>query len=643
VCVCHHSSKLVLASRVARSQEKGFVARRSRSVVARAGVAEMPKEVREQINLNVQVSEVGNEIAMLTGLHPDVKLGTFVHFGGGARGILLWRREPLTFCAILDDAKVEKGEKVTCDPEQRAGVAVNETAWGSVVGPNVGLEVCGKKPDITQVVLLVNDPPDVPSRFPINSNMHTGFTAVDAFTPIGRGQSMMIESIHPEARTKFGVNTVLAQKQTGVKCVYAVTGRAGTQSSNVVNALLRLRAEQNIKNAPCIVTTKQGASACERYLAACVACSMAESVRDTGGDALVVLDDLSCLNDFWDAISVMWHGFMDNEWKQQSLALDQEDAKDAEDAEDAKVAAEAKAPEAEGGEAQQNEKATKQKSKPGSAEEMVEFGGNLVPIEVAERRSYFSAFLQRAARMNKKYDDGTLTILGIVAGRPANAMHGGSGAEGVSYGKSPEEVVAQYTTLNEAQKEKLLAALKAKQAADQNHEVAAQMWGEVDPNPLPTGIVEEFNSISDGHINLQMPTKGKVAINLRSSVSRIGTPAAAPVMRQLKTAEVRLQVMQSVDEQEYSTQAASALGQKWLSLSKNMMALCEDTCEKPKPLAEQVVALYALLKADATHERMETLLARMRSEHNSVLEEIETSVTLSPELVAQLDKIVKAV
>jgi hypothetical protein len=81
---------------------------------------------------------------------------------------------------------------------------------------------------------------------------------------------------------------------------------------------------------------------------------MAESVRDTGGDALVVLDDLSCLNDFWDAISVMWHGFMDNEWKQQSLALDQEDAKDAEDAEDAKVAAEAKAPEAEGGEGQQN-------------------------------------------------------------------------------------------------------------------------------------------------------------------------------------------------------------------------------------------------------------------------------------------------
>ena len=45
---------------------------------------------------------------------------------GGARGILLWRREPLTFCVILDDATVEKGEKVTCNLDERAGMVVNE-------------------------------------------------------------------------------------------------------------------------------------------------------------------------------------------------------------------------------------------------------------------------------------------------------------------------------------------------------------------------------------------------------------------------------------------------------------------------------------------------------------------------------------
>ena len=69
-----------------------------------------------------------------------------------------------------------------------------------------------------KVVHLLNEPPDVPSRFPIDGNLHTGFTAADAFTPVGRGQSMMIESEFAEARTKLGVNAVLAQKHTGVRC-----------------------------------------------------------------------------------------------------------------------------------------------------------------------------------------------------------------------------------------------------------------------------------------------------------------------------------------------------------------------------------------------------------------------------------------
>eukprot|EP00976_Prorocentrum_cordatum_P098535 1191443-Prorocentrum_minimum.AAC.2 len=78
------------------------------------------------MNKNVSVADVQDEVVMLTGLHPDTKLGTYVHFSGGARGILLWRREPLTFCVVLEEAPVEKGEKVTCDPNERAGVLVNE-------------------------------------------------------------------------------------------------------------------------------------------------------------------------------------------------------------------------------------------------------------------------------------------------------------------------------------------------------------------------------------------------------------------------------------------------------------------------------------------------------------------------------------
>ena len=48
------------------------------------------------------------------------------------------------------------------------------------------------------------------------------------------------------------------------RCVYAFTGRSGTQSPTSSQALLRLRADQNVSNAPCIVATKEKASAVER-------------------------------------------------------------------------------------------------------------------------------------------------------------------------------------------------------------------------------------------------------------------------------------------------------------------------------------------------------------------------------------------
>eukprot|EP00240_Pyramimonas_obovata_P002894 CAMPEP_0118931226 /NCGR_PEP_ID=MMETSP1169-20130426/7637_1 /TAXON_ID=36882 /ORGANISM="Pyramimonas obovata, Strain CCMP722" /LENGTH=673 /DNA_ID=CAMNT_0006873703 /DNA_START=46 /DNA_END=2067 /DNA_ORIENTATION=+ len=619
VCVCHLNKSSVWMRRTPRSLgiASGIdAARTTRSATARAGVAEVEgkeEEIKDEMNKNVTVAEVADQVAMLTELHPDTKLGTYVHFSGGARGILLWRREPLTFCVILEEAKVEKGEKVTCDLNERAGLLVNETSWGSVVGPFVGLSVCDKKPDAKEVVHLINDPPDVPSRFPIDSNMHTGFTAADAFTPVGRGQSMMIESEFAEARTKLGINAVLAQKDTDVRCVYAFTGRDGTQSSTSSQALLRLRADQNVANAPCIVATKEKASAVERYLAACAACSIAEGVRDTGGSSLVVLDDLSCLADMWEVMSSMWHGFMDNEWKQQSIEM---------------------AAELEEGEEEQ-------RPMPGSAEEMVDFGGTLVPVEVAERRSFFSAFLQRAARMNGGCDNGSLTILGIVGGRPADSMHGGSGAESVSYGKSsPEAIVAQYTTLSEEQKEKMLAALRAKAAAAEGEAAPARA---ADVAALPTPIVEEFNSISDGHINLQMSSEGKVVMNLRSSVSRVGNPAAAAAMRRLRTAEVRLQVMQADDETEYSASAeTSDLTRKLADQAKSVKALLETDCAAPVLLGEQAVALYALLKAKCAFEQVEPLLAEVRAKHPTILEEVETSGNLNYELEAQLDEIIKA-
>jgi F-type H+-transporting ATPase subunit alpha len=259
-----------------------------------------------------------------------------------------------------------------------------QVVWGSVLGPLSSLST--KRSEGTSVPLM-NEPPDVPARTPINSNLRLGLTAADALTPVGRGQSMMVESTNPTFRSAVGVNAILAQRTTGVRTVLASVSRGGSNDDAAAMALGRLRAQQSTDNAPCVVAAPSNATVVERFLAACAACSIGESVRDSGGDALVVVDDLSVLSDMWDLMSDKWNAFMKDEWEAERSTkyekLQVQDLPAAATAAESAVEEEADAAE---------EKPKRPVA--GSPEEMVDFGGTLVPVEVAERRSFFSMFLQ---------------------------------------------------------------------------------------------------------------------------------------------------------------------------------------------------------------------------------------------------------
>ena len=122
--------------------------------------------------------------------------------------------------------------------------------WGSVMGPLSSLST--KRSEGASVPLL-NEPPDVPARTPINSNLRLGLTAADALTPVGRGQSMMVESTDPAFRSAVGVNAILAQRATGVRTVLASVGRGGSNDDVASAALGRLRSQQSADNPPCVV------------------------------------------------------------------------------------------------------------------------------------------------------------------------------------------------------------------------------------------------------------------------------------------------------------------------------------------------------------------------------------------------------
>lgn len=241
--------------------------------------------------------------------------------------------------------------------------------------------------------------------------------------------------------------------------------------------------------------------------------------------------------------------------------------------------------------------------------------------------------------MKQTLGGGSLTMLGICGGRPAVSLRGGSGAESVGVvDKSPEEVVAQYTTLSDEQKDKMLTALRAKMAAAQGEAEAAP----VDVSSMPTAIVEEMNSISDGHFALEVDAgAGTMSLNLRSSISRVGAPAAAAAMRRLKTTDLRLQLLQSDDEASFSAGSAATKATSTLAArAHSCNALFATNAAAPVPLCEQVALLFGVLRTDLVldvkGETAAALVAFMREEHAELLEAIDTSGDLTDDVAEQL-------
>ena len=119
--------------------------------------------------------------------------------------------------------------------------------------------------------------------------MYTGLKAIDAMTPIGRGQRELIIGDRQVGKTAVGVDAILAQKHSDIHCFYVAVGQKRSTVAQVVEALR--------KNGALEYTTVISATASEpaplQFIAAYCGCTMAEFYRDNGKHALIVYDDLS--------------------------------------------------------------------------------------------------------------------------------------------------------------------------------------------------------------------------------------------------------------------------------------------------------------------------------------------------------------
>jgi len=234
------------------------------------------------------VLEVGDGIARVYGL-AGVMAGEMVEFDSGARGLAFNLEETSVGIIILGDYKaIREGEEVRSSGKL-SSVPVGEELIGRVVDP-LGNPLDGKGPIVTSHSRLVEFmSPGVAGRKPVDQPMQTGVKAIDAMTPIGRGQRELIIGDRKTGKTAIAIDTIINQKNSGVKCFYVAVGQKESTVAGVIEAL---RAHGAMDYTTVIMA---GASdpAPLQYLAPYCGTAMAEYFMYKGEHALIVYDDLS--------------------------------------------------------------------------------------------------------------------------------------------------------------------------------------------------------------------------------------------------------------------------------------------------------------------------------------------------------------
>ncbi len=235
-----------------------------------------------------RVLEVGDGIARVAGL-PDVAVNELLEFTGGALGLALNLDEDSIGAVVLGHAdEVEEG-----DPVQATGrilsVPVGDSLIGRVVNP-LGEPIDGKGAITSDTHRRLEvQAPGIVYRKPVNEPLQTGIKAIDAMTPIGRGQRELIIGDRKTGKTTVAIDTILNQRGTGVKCIYVAVGQKGSSVAQTVATL----EQHGALDYTVVVNAPAAEEAVFKYLAPYAGCAMGQHWMEHGEAALIVYDDLS--------------------------------------------------------------------------------------------------------------------------------------------------------------------------------------------------------------------------------------------------------------------------------------------------------------------------------------------------------------
>jgi F-type H+-transporting ATPase subunit alpha len=258
---------------------------------------EISQVIRDQIKdyeKKVEVSEtgtvlsVGDGIARVYGVEKAMAM-EMLEFPGGIFGLCLNLEEDNVGVAIMgDDSKIKEGDTVK-RTGRIAQVPVGEAVLGRVIDA-VGLPLDGKGPiDADEYRRVEMVAPGVIARQPVNEPMYTGIKAIDAMTPIGRGQRELIIGDRQIGKTAICVDAIINQKESDIFCIYVAVGQKKSTVAQVVDILERHGAMEYTT----VVAACASDPATQQFIAPYAGCAIGEYYRDNGKHALIIYDDLS--------------------------------------------------------------------------------------------------------------------------------------------------------------------------------------------------------------------------------------------------------------------------------------------------------------------------------------------------------------
>lgn len=263
-------------------------------------ISEVLKNQLENVNSQVSFEEtgtvlsVGDGVAHVYGLD-NVRANELVEFENGVKGVALNLEESNVGVILMNNVNSVTENMSVKRTGKIASIPVGKGLFGRVINI-LGEPIDGKGPIQGELfdLPLERKAPGVIFRQPVTQPLQTGLKAVDAMVPIGRGQRELIIGDRQIGKTAIAIDTIINQKKNfeegkPVYCIYVAIGQKASSVAATVETLRKYGA----LDYTVVVAATASDSASMRYYAPFAGVAIGEFIRDTGGDALIVYDDLS--------------------------------------------------------------------------------------------------------------------------------------------------------------------------------------------------------------------------------------------------------------------------------------------------------------------------------------------------------------